>query len=64
MIQSISKSVTIILLLVLDLVYNTLAVELTFELPDSAKQCFHEEIHQGTKSTIEFQVNLFQSIRL
>lgn len=31
-------------------------VELTFELPDSAKQCFHEEIKQGTKSTIEFQV--------
>ena len=33
-----------------------LAVELTFELPDSAKQCFHEEIRQGNKSTVEFQV--------
>lgn len=32
------------------------AAELTFELPDSAKQCFHEEITQGTKCTFEFQV--------
>ena len=32
------------------------SVELTFELPDSAEQCFYEEIHQGIKSTIEFQV--------
>jgi len=31
-------------------------VELTFELPDNAKQCFHEDIRQGVKSTIEFQV--------
>jgi len=31
-------------------------VELTFELPDSAKECFHEEITQGTESTLEFQV--------
>ncbi|CAG0898179.1 unnamed protein product, partial [Cyprideis torosa] len=32
------------------------AVELTFELPDNAKQCFHEEIKEGTKSTLEYQV--------
>jgi len=32
------------------------SVELTFELPDSAEQCFYEEIHRGTKSTIEYQV--------
>merc|ERR1711915_677834 len=31
-------------------------VELTFELPDNAKECFHEEITQGTESTLEFQV--------
>ena len=31
-------------------------VELTFELPDSAKECFFEEIEEGTESTIEFQV--------
>lgn len=32
-------------------------VELTFELPDSAEQCFYEEITRGTKSTIEYQVS-------
>ncbi|GIY35133.1 transmembrane emp24 domain-containing protein 3 [Caerostris darwini] len=32
------------------------SVELTFELPDNAKQCFHEDIKQGIKSTVEFQV--------
>ena len=36
-----------------DLAY---CVELTFELPDSAKECFFEEIEEGTESTIEFQV--------
>lgn len=33
------------------------SVELTFELPDSAEQCFYEEIQKGTKSTIEYQVS-------
>ena len=32
-------------------------VELTFELPDSAEQCFYEEITRGIKSTIEYQVS-------
>lgn len=32
------------------------STELTFELPDNAKQCFHEDIVSGTKATIEFQV--------
>lgn len=36
-----------------DLAYS---VELTFELPDSAKQCFFQEIDEGVESTIEFQV--------
>ncbi|XP_054162817.1 transmembrane emp24 domain-containing protein 7-like [Oppia nitens] len=35
---------------------DVLSVELTFELPDNAKQCFHEDIRQGVKSTVEFQV--------
>uniref|UniRef100_A0A4W4EU21 GOLD domain-containing protein n=1 Tax=Electrophorus electricus TaxID=8005 RepID=A0A4W4EU21_ELEEL len=30
--------------------------ELTFELPDNAKQCFYEDITTGTKCTLEFQV--------
>jgi len=32
------------------------SVELTFELPDSAKECFHEHIEKDTESTVEFQV--------
>jgi len=35
---------------------RVISVELTFELPDNAKQCFHEDIRQGVKSTVEFQV--------
>lgn len=31
-------------------------VELTFELPDNAKQCFYEDIQQNTTVTLEFQV--------
>jgi len=32
------------------------AVELTFELKDNSRECFHEEIHNATKCTLEFQV--------
>ncbi|XP_054721699.1 transmembrane emp24 domain-containing protein 7-like [Uloborus diversus] len=35
---------------------SVITVELTFELPDNAKQCFHEEIPAGEKATVEFQV--------
>ena len=38
------------------------SVELTFELPDSAKECFYEVIEKGTQATVEFQVLLIQSI--
>jgi len=34
------------------------SVELTFELPDSAKECFYEVIEKGTQATVEFQVNI------
>uniref|UniRef100_A0A8D0HR69 Transmembrane emp24 domain-containing protein 7 n=1 Tax=Sphenodon punctatus TaxID=8508 RepID=A0A8D0HR69_SPHPU len=37
-------------------VVSVSASEITFELPDNAKQCFYEEIVQGTKCTLEFQV--------
>ena len=36
----------------------TSAVELTFELPDNAKECFHEDIEKGTETTLEFQVRI------
>lgn len=34
------------------------AVELTFELPDNAKECFFEVIEKGTEATVEFQVRI------
>lgn len=44
----------LLLVFILDLVKAT---ELTFELPDSAKECFYEEIQKNTTATLEFQVN-------
>ncbi|XP_015606382.1 transmembrane emp24 domain-containing protein 7 [Cephus cinctus] len=34
----------------------TSGVELTFELPDNAKECFYQEIKKNVSSTLEFQV--------
>lgn len=45
-----------LLLLLLNLGCAARASEITFELPDNAKQCFYEEIMQGVKCTLEFQV--------
>lgn len=39
------------------------AVELTFELPDNAKECFYEEIEKGTECTLEYQVGREDSVR-
>jgi len=37
--------------------YSTaLAIELTFELPDNAVQCFYEEVKAGVDCVLEFQV--------
>ena len=36
--------------------------ELTFELEDNAKECFHEEIVNKTKCTLEFQVSTIFSL--
>lgn len=33
-------------------------IELTFELPDNANQCFFEDIKENTDCTIEMQVRL------
>ena len=51
------------LLLCLFSVGRMSGVELTFELPDSAKECFHQEIEKGTESTLEFQVLCFSSFQ-
>ena len=34
-------------------------VELTFELPDNAKECFYQEIRKNQSATLEFQVIIF-----
>lgn len=31
-------------------------VELTFELPDNAKECFYDVIEKNVSATLEFQV--------
>lgn len=38
------------------LISCTYASELTFELPDNERQCYHEVIDAGVKCTLEFQV--------
>lgn len=37
-------------------VYAVSGLELTFELPDSERQCFYEVVERRTKCTLEFQV--------
>lgn len=45
-----------VFILLLGILEFCLATELTFELPDSAKECFYEEIKKNTSCTLEFQV--------
>lgn len=35
---------------------NVFAVELSFDLPDSARECFHEDIKKNTSVILEYQV--------
>lgn len=35
------------------------SVELTFELPDSAVECFYQDIEKNTSASLEYQVKLF-----
>lgn len=35
---------------------SVLGVELTFDLPDSARDCFHEEVKKNTTVILEYQV--------
>ena len=44
------------MLLMLCLFNRVVSLELTFELSDKSKECFHEEILNETKCTLEFQV--------
>lgn len=36
-------------------------VELTFDLPDSSRECFHQEIKKNTSAVLEYQVNKFSN---
>lgn len=39
-------------------------VELTFELPDNAKECFYEEIRKNQSAVLEFQVSRMELLCL
>lgn len=56
MIQFASSHFLLLVVPLLSLIALARAVELTFELPDNAKECFYEEIEAGTEFTVEFQV--------
>lgn len=49
------------LILLLTTVKYSCTTELTFELPDSARECFHQEIMKNTSTTLEFQVNFIHN---
>lgn len=50
------RSASALLLLLLLQVERPRGAELTFELPDNAKQCFHEDVEQGVKFSLDYQV--------
>ena len=54
--KSVSVAITCLLLV---LIKNINSVELTFELPDSSKECFYEDIVKNSSVTLEYQVNEF-----
>ena len=56
-IMSLLHCFTFLTLTVLINLGGVTSVELTFELPDSAKECFHEIIEKDVESTLEFQVS-------
>ena len=52
-----SASALPLLLLLLLQAERPRGAELTFELPDNARQCFHEEVEQGVKFSLDYQVS-------
>lgn len=52
-----TRTVCVLLALIVVAFVNLYScTELTFELPDSARECFYEEIKKNTSATLEFQV--------
>jgi len=54
--KSVTMRVCDVLVVFAALATAAFSAELTFELPDNDRQCFHEVIDKGVKCTIEFQV--------
>lgn len=44
-------------------ILRTGGVELSFELPDNAKQCFYQEIEKNETAMLEFQVYKLRIVR-
>lgn len=57
-----SHNYLVFCLLVVCSVISTKAVELTFELPDNARECFYEEIAKNVSATLEFQVRSYHFV--
>ncbi len=57
-----SLSLRIELFFIVFMVIKVYSNELTFELPDNAKECFNDKLKVGSKYVLEFQVINFQSI--
>ncbi|XP_032197792.1 transmembrane emp24 domain-containing protein 3 isoform X3 [Mustela erminea] len=51
-----ASALLLLLLLVLLRAERPRGAELTFELPDSARQCFHEDVEQGARFSLDYQV--------
>lgn len=51
-----ASALPLLLLLVLLRAERPRGAELTFELPDSARQCFHEDVERGARFSLDYQV--------
>ncbi|XP_018320445.1 transmembrane emp24 domain-containing protein 3 [Agrilus planipennis] len=54
--MSLKTAHELLLVIVVCLFNFSKSTELTFELPDSAKECFHQEVQKNTSVTLEYQV--------
>lgn len=58
---NVSGCLIVVFLLILKLSISSItAVELTFELPDNAKECFYQDIQKNQTASLEFQVRLYE----
>lgn len=44
--------------------HSVCGVELTFDLPDSARDCFHEDIKKNTSVVLEYQVKRLKWLKI